>query len=686
MAQDPDWLSDETPIPPDPTPDPPLPPSDGRPRRRVNLAPAALALPLLLVGLTIYLLVTGSPGRPEPEGLATLSPTAMPATPAARVTAATARATPLPTPANPEEFNEQLAEAERLALESKFEDATAIYEALARQAPDDARPEIGWAWALILDGRPDQALLHARQAVQLDPLKAETMAVWARAYVDLGERAAALETAQNAVQLDGQSALSRAVLADAYLLDGQVEKAVEQADLALALDPANAEAHRIRGWLHYLVEQDLEGATQELQAAAELQPRLWLRYQDLGQLLVAAQDPRAALVSLDNALALRPKATTYLAAGNAYYQLGQYDQARRSVEQALAAGAKDEDTYALSSALDARQGRCDEARPFYEQALALDPSSELALDARDLCLRTSSGSPTPTQTEAPPAAPPLSGRIAFPAWDAETGQYDTYVATVDGSQRFLVVEGMHQPAFSPSGQWLAVNGERPLRTSLFVVRPDGSEMSEITEYVEDGLPCWSPDGRSLVFSSTRHRDRQSRVYIIDQVPFGQGKAPGRPLVSDLYEVLGEHPAWTADDQIVYAGCDYTITPALCGLFIMPAEPGPQQPTQLTTHPADTAPAASGSQVAFMSNRDGNWEIYVVNSDGTGLRRLTHSAANDGLPAWSPDGETLAFVSDEGGSWGVWAVDADGANRRKLFDIGGGGLALDWQHERISWGP
>jgi TolB protein len=150
--------------------------------------------------------------------------------------------------------------------------------------------------------------------------------------------------------------------------------------------------------------------------------------------------------------------------------------------------------------------------------------------------------------------------------------------------------------------------------------------------------------------------------------------------------LGEYPAWTPDDQIVFAGCDYTVTPALCGLFIMPAEPGPQQPIQLTTHPEDTAPAAAGSRIAFMSNRDGNWEIYVINRDGSGLRRLTRNAANDGLPTWSPDGETLAFVSDEGGSWAVWAVDSDGTNRRKLFDIGGGGLALDWQHERISWGP
>lgn len=88
----------------------------------------------------------------------------------------------------------------------------------------------------------------------------------------------------------------------------------------------------------------------------------------------------------------------------------------------------------------------------------------------------------------------------------------------------------------------------------------------------------------------------------------------------------------------------------------------------------------------MSDRDGNREIYSVNLDGSGLRRLTDSPSQDGLPAWAPDGQTIAFVSDEGGVWAVWAVDADGGNRRKLFDIGGGGLGANWQQERISWGP
>ncbi|MEJ2733615.1 MAG: hypothetical protein P8189_08635 [Anaerolineae bacterium] len=84
----------------------------------------------------------------------------------------------------------------------------------------------------------------------------------------------------------------------------------------------------------------------------------------------------------------------------------------------------------------------------------------------------------------------------------------------------------------------------------------------------------------------------------------------------------------------------------------------------------------------MSNRDGTWEIYVMGIDGTGVRRLTNNAANDGLPTWSPDGRTLAFVSNQGGPWAVWAMSPTGSNRRKLFNIGG--ERFDWLHERISW--
>lgn len=66
-------------------------------------------------------------------------------------------------------------------------------------------------------------------------------------------------------------------------------------------------------------------------------------------------------------------------------------------------------------------------------------------------------------------------------------------------------------------------------------------------------------------------------------------------------------------------------------------------------------------LAFVSERDGNSEIYVVNLDGTGLLRLTDDAGRDADPAWSPDGRRIAFSSTRGGNSDIYVMDADGSN-------------------------
>jgi TolB protein len=90
----------------------------------------------------------------------------------------------------------------------------------------------------------------------------------------------------------------------------------------------------------------------------------------------------------------------------------------------------------------------------------------------------------------------------------------------------------------------------------------------------------------------------------------------------------------------------------------------------------------------MSARDGNWEVYTINVDGTALQRLTDNGAHDGLPTWSPDGASIAFVSNRGGAWAIWVMNANGSNQRKLFDLPGGygSGEYDWTNERISWAP
>jgi len=610
-------------------------------------------------------------------------------------------------PGSQEDVAGRLDEAQGFARRSKFEEAIAIYEDLAREAPDDVRPYVGWAWALIWDDEGGEALPRAEQAAELDPESADAAAVLARAYIEVGDKKQALSEAQRAVSLDSGNATAHAVLAEAYAINGKTQEAVDEADLALVQDINNAEAHRTRGWLYHTVDNDMGRAAGELQIAAGLQPELWLRRHELGTLLLRAEDYTTAIMAFQDALKIRPKAVTYTSIGEAYYRLGQYDPAKASLEQAVAAGAEDLDTFAFLGVTYARLGRCDEAKPYYDQALDWEPSDLLALEAYDLCEGTrpqatpspttvSASMPTPMATPQPsstsrPTSPPLppptlSGRIAFPVWNGERAKYDTYVARVDGSGRSLVVEEMHQPAFSPDGQWLAVNGERDEHMNLFIVKPDGSGLKEISQHLEDELPCWSPAGRGLVFSSTMHGDKQSRVYIIDEVPFVGRQQEGRPLNFGPDDVRGEFPAWASDDQIVFKGCDLTVEPAKCGLFIMSSAPGPHPMQPLTECVGDTAPAAYGHRIAFASSRDGNWEIYVINDDGTGRQRLTDNAADDGLPTWSPDGKAIAFVSDQGGAWAVWSMSPDGSNRRKLFAIGGGGLAFNWQRERISWAP
>ncbi len=72
------------------------------------------------------------------------------------------------------------------------------------------------------------------------------------------------------------------------------------------------------------------------------------------------------------------------------------------------------------------------------------------------------------------------------------------------------------------------------------------------------------------------------------------------------------------------------------------------------------------RIAFASNREGNWELYTINPDGTGLTRLTNTPdAQEYWPAWSPNGTFIAFVSLIDGNYDIEVMNPDGANRRKL---------------------
>jgi Tol biopolymer transport system component len=115
----------------------------------------------------------------------------------------------------------------------------------------------------------------------------------------------------------------------------------------------------------------------------------------------------------------------------------------------------------------------------------------------------------------------------------------------------------------------------------------------------------------------------------------------------------------------------------------PPTPTPIPPTLMST-PTDTplpptATPISGGRVAFVSERDGNAEIYVMNADGSDVTRLTDTPAVEWLPIWSPDGTRIAFYSYRDDFAEIYVMNADGSGQMNLTN----NPASDWDH---SWAP
>jgi Tol biopolymer transport system component len=216
------------------------------------------------------------------------------------------------------------------------------------------------------------------------------------------------------------------------------------------------------------------------------------------------------------------------------------------------------------------------------------------------------------------------------------------------------------PRFSPDGSRIVFSSDRDGNDEIYVIGVDGTGLARVTSSPGKDLdPSFSPDGSKIVFDSDR--DGPVAIFAMDvdgSHPVNLSR-PNRP--GDIF------PSWSPDGaQIVYA-----CGPSFEGLDICVMDANGHNQRILTGGPGtrewEPAWSPDRTKIAFVSNRTGDDEIYVVDVDRGKLVQLTRNPGRDADPAWSPDGTKIAFDSDREGAVSIFVMDEDGTNITRLTD-------------------
>jgi Tol biopolymer transport system component len=222
-----------------------------------------------------------------------------------------------------------------------------------------------------------------------------------------------------------------------------------------------------------------------------------------------------------------------------------------------------------------------------------------------------------------------------------------------------------QPHWSPHGYRIAYAGFDGGRRHIWTIPSAGGQPMEVTrEKSVDWSPAWAPDGRYLYFSS----DRGGRMNLwripIDERS-GQVSGSAEPVTTP--SPYSAHASVSRDGRRL-AYVQWVTTDRIQQIAF---DPGTEKVS------GDAIPLTQGTRPAFFPDPspDGQWltycsnekpeDIFVIKTDGTGLRQLTDDDFVDRFPRWSPDGEWIAFMSDRSGKQQIWVIHPDGSGIRQI---------------------
>jgi Tol biopolymer transport system component len=263
------------------------------------------------------------------------------------------------------------------------------------------------------------------------------------------------------------------------------------------------------------------------------------------------------------------------------------------------------------------------------------------------------------------------GQIAFMRardFDPPNMEADIYITNVDGTgeRRLTDSPGLDGfPTWSPDGQRITFVSDRAGdgNWEIYVMDSDGTHQRRLTNTPEqdEALPAWSPDGEQIAYATDFIGDGQLWVMNTD----GSNR---QQLGSGLF------PNWSPDGEQIA----YTTYLGKAYLAVMNADGSERRSLGTSVLQRllsigggdEPAWAPDDERIAYVFERsEDNSEIYMMDSDGSELTRLTDIPGHDHWPpTWSPDGTRIAFTSDGTKGIGeIYVMNSDGSGLTKLTD-------------------
>lgn len=176
--------------------------------------------------------------------------------------------------------------------------------------------------------------------------------------------------------------------------------------------------------------------------------------------------------------------------------------------------------------------------------------------------------------------------------------------------------------------------------------------------------AWSPDGS--VIALTLSKDGNSEIYTVNR----DGSAPKRLTVTNAANLS---PAWSPDGSRIAFVSDRLGKPQV---YIMDANGGNvKRISPNGSYSVNPAWSPDGSRIAYARSA-GGFQIFVVNTDGSGEMQLTTEGSNE-RPRWSPDGRLLSFSSKRAGNEAVYVMRADGSGQTRVSKTAGSNSHPVW---------